>query len=608
MGACVTSVLDGSPQQTAAAGDEPESSQRSAATTRWRALIPILLLLGFAAHVAWRLWLLREVPYVVAHADEDRYLLSARALAGGPGGFGNDTEAFRRLGYPLLLVPIYWYVEDPFRVLHIAKIIGAVANALAFPLAYLFARRFLGAGQWPALGMAFVGAALPAIVYYSEFALTDVLFAPIGLAWLLLLHGWLAGRTATGRMAAAIGAGLVVGYANLVHVRGLVMLGVHLGVVVVVLWAKHGRKLWALSSAGVAIATMAVDFVVKADLGTRVEHGGVEPEGQMTTALTTALGLVRVITDTAGQFWYLAVATGGLGAVGVVVAWRAVRQPGDFAKRVMYGTILATTTLIGLASSAALPVDQRVSNHAYFRYIAFLAPAWLMIGIWALVTKQFGDRLKLMMRALAVIGVVQFVLLARMGPAEWFHPFDTPEISFLSNSFGEFRPFKATVLAVVFLALWLMRRWAIPLGVLAVVCGLCMVVVNDKSIKPMIAQEYIPGSRLVQDLGVTRNDVVETVAQVDLGSQMNHQREVTWMGVPTFDAKTGTPSPEATVVIAPWYPDTGVEEDTEKDDTEPKIKTTHWDGTAMGWTRVYTYLNGKRQWALWRRTSSLTTP
>jgi hypothetical protein len=550
-------------------------------------------LVGYAAHVCWRLWLLRYVPVVVAHADEDRYLLIARSLAGGPGGFGNDTEAFRRLGYPLILTPIYYFTEDPFRVHNIAQMVGAFINALAFPLAYLFARRVLSTGRWLSLGMAFVAAVLPAIVYYSQFVLTDVMFAPIGLAWLLLIHGWLAGRTSASRLAAGIGAGLVVGFAFVVHVRGTVMLGVHLGLVLLVIVAKRGKRAWALASAGAAIAATFIDFFAKQALGTSMVHGGQEPNNQMLAALTDALHFVRTLTDATGQLWYLAVATGGLGAVGLVVAWRALRGPGDFVHRTMLGTILVTTVLISLASASALQLDNRVSNHAYFRYIAFLAPVWAMIGIAALVQAGLRDRVRLIGAASAVIGVTLFVVLARISSTEWFHPFDTPESSAMTGSWDQFRPFKATIVAFVLLALWLIRKTWIPMAVVVVVSALAMVSINVNAIQPMSELEYIPGSRLVQDLGIDADDVVQTAEQVDMGSQLNFEREIFWQRLTSFDAEGGRPDSATTVVIAPWYPFP----------TEDQEDVVHWDGTSLGWTRVYTYMNEKRQWAVWRRST-----
>jgi hypothetical protein len=478
-------------------------------------------------------------------------------------------------------------------VYHLAQMVGAFINALAFPLAYLFARRVLGTGRWLSLGMAFAAAALPAIVYYSQFVLTDVMFAPIGLAWLLLIHGWLAGRTAASRLAAAIGAGLVVGFAYVVHVRGTVMLGVHLGLVLLIIIAKRGRRMWAVASAVAAVAATIVDWIAKQSLGTTMVHGGQEPNNQMLEALTDALNFVRMVTDATGQLWYLAVATGGLGAVGLVVAWRALRTPGDFVRRTMLGVTLVATVLIALASASALQLDNRVSNHAYFRYIAFLAPVWVMIAIAALAEAGLRDRLRLIGAATGVIAVTLFVVLARISSNEWFHPFDTPEASAMTGAWDQFRPFKATVVALALLALWLILNTFLPFVTLVAVSAAAMVSINVNAIQPMTKLEYLPGSKLVQELNVTPEDVVQTAEQIDMGSNLNFQREIYWQRLTSFDALSGRPDSATTVVIAPWYPFP----------TKDQDDVVHWDGTELGWTRVYTYLNEERQWALWRRST-----
>ncbi len=592
----VTSLLN---RPTRDAAEQAGDTATSTTGRGWRFAVPVLLVIGFAAHLAWRIWLIRYVQTVVAHADEDRYLLSARALAGGPGGFGNDTFAFRRLGYPMLLAPIYSYTQDPFRVYHFAQLIGAVINAFTFPLAYLFARRVLATSRPLSLAMAFVAAALPAVVYYSEFALTDVLFAPLGLLWLLLLHGWITGKSSLGRTLAAVGAGAVVGYTYVVHVRGLVLLAVHIGLAIALVLMKRRKFALPLVSAVVAVVVSQLDVLLKAIVGNRLAHGGIEPDTKMWDAITSALGFVRTITDATGQFWYLAAATGGLGILGVIVAFRAVRSQEDFGRKAIYAVLLSSTVLIALVSAAAIPSDDRVSNHVYFRYIAWTAPIWMMIGIAALVAAQRAVRFRLMRDAGIVMGISLFVVLARMAPDDWFSPFDTPETSFLSNNWSEFRPFKVTILTLVFLAFWLTRRWLIPMSLTLALWAGAMVAINAKAIEPMVAVEYRPGSRLVQDLGVTPNDVVEQAVQVDLGSRLNHQREIYWAPVNEFDAITGLPSPHATVVIAPWNPKYA--NVTCSEDETAKCTHMHWDGTQRGWTLIYIYANGDRHWAMWRR-------
>jgi hypothetical protein len=557
---------------------------------------------GYVLQVAWRLWLARSVPTPVAHSDEDRYLLAARALAGGPGGFGNDTAAFRRLGYPLLLTPIYWFTSDPFKVFNAAQVIGAVINALTFPLAYLFGRRVFGTERRLALGLAFVAATLPSVVYYSEFALADAIFAPLGLGWLLLLHGWLAGRTSLSRAVGAIGAGIVVGYANVVHVRGLVLLGIHLAVLAALVIAQRSRWLLAMASAVAALAMIPLEWAAERLIGDRLVHGGIEPAGPMWSRITHARGIVHILCDAAGQIWYSGVATWGLAAVGLVVAVQRIRgrdvDETDRPQRVVLASAVAATVLIALSSAAALPADGRVSNHAYPRYIAFLMPVWVFLAAVALIGAGRRRALRLVGIATALMAGGAFLVLARMPDLfrEWFHPFDTPEVSFLTNTWRALPVAQATVMAALILgALTLaltMLRWphraAIALAGVLVVNVAAMEVINAKSLRPMAAREYATAPRLVGDLRLGPGDVVVTSRRVALGPKMNHQREVYWDTLPDFDERVADPPARATAVIAPWKTAGGVKD---------------WDGEALGWKRVAGDPVG--EWAVWLRESDL---
>jgi hypothetical protein len=564
--------------------------------SRWWPVAAVVA--GFLLQLGWRLWLARSVTTPVAHADEDRYLLSARVLAGGPGGLGNDTEAFRRMGYPLLLAPIYRFTVNPWAVYHAAQALGAVVNALTFPLAYVFARRVLRVrSSWLALGLAFAAAALPAVVYYGEFALTDAVFPPLGLAWLLLLHGWLVGRTARARVLAAVGAGVAVGYMYTVHVRGAVLLAVHLAALGAVVLARRSRWKVALASAAVALAVTRLNWLAERLVGDRLATGGVEPQGRLWLRLTTAGGLVHTFCDAAGQLWYAGVGTWGLAAVGFVVAVDRVRGrfPGgmDRAQRVVLAAALTSTVLVALTSAAALPNDGRMSNHAYFRYIAFGAPVFVMLAGLALFRAGSRDARRLVARAAAGLAVGTFLVLSQLTEVgrEWFHPFDTPEVSAMTASWQRMPVAEATAVALALLVVLASTlagrrsRYA-PALALAGVLGLGMGTVaaaNAWSVGPMAAAEYRTAPRLVADLGIGPGDVVVSSKWVPLGARLNHQREVYWARVPEFDDRTAGPPAGATVVVAPWHSrDAG-----------------DWHGGALGWRMVAGDPAGG--WAVWRR-------
>src|ERR687893_249874 len=79
-------------QQPSTSQQEPEQRGESVVaadgSSSWlaRRWVPVAIVVGFLAHVAWRVWLARDLVTPAAHADEDGYLIAARVLAGGPGG------------------------------------------------------------------------------------------------------------------------------------------------------------------------------------------------------------------------------------------------------------------------------------------------------------------------------------------------------------------------------------------------------------------------------------------------------------------------------------------------------------------------------------------
>jgi hypothetical protein len=56
------------------------------------------------------------------------------AHAGAPSDFSYGT--LYQSGYPLLLVPIYWFTGNPVTVYHVTMVVNAVVNAARMPLAY----------------------------------------------------------------------------------------------------------------------------------------------------------------------------------------------------------------------------------------------------------------------------------------------------------------------------------------------------------------------------------------------------------------------------------------------------------------------------------------
>ncbi|NRQ38146.1 hypothetical protein HII36_40905, partial [Nonomuraea sp. NN258] len=223
-----------------------------------------LLAIGWVLQVAVRLWLFRYHAGPVANPDETGYLVAARWLAGGPSA-DLSGSTFYQGGYALLLVPVFWVTSDPAAAYRLVVVVGSMASAAAFPLAFALLRR-LGTGRRTALAAAFAAGFSPALLLFSGLALADAVLPAVVLGWLVAVHD----LARHGSTRAGVAAGALAAYAMAVHLRGTVIVAVF-ALVVIALMAR-GRMpvrggLVSLGVVGVgAAAGKALNAVLSAEL------------------------------------------------------------------------------------------------------------------------------------------------------------------------------------------------------------------------------------------------------------------------------------------------------------------------------------------------------
>lgn len=589
----------------------PGLARPEPSTPDGRRRLALLLVLGTAMQAGWRILLCRAVPYALVQPDEHGYLIAARVFAGGPGGRSpGENPLLRRVGYPLLISPAYWFDADhPFQVFRHVQVINAVLSALVFPLGFLFARRVLGLSTRWAVALAFAVAALPAAGYYAQFALIDTVLPPIVLGWLVLLHASL--RRAAGRTAGvAAGAGALAGLADLMHVRGAVVVAVHVVLLLALAATGRIRPAPALAGAGAAVAVSALDPVLKAILGGAVViPSAATSESRLSVHLTTMDGLVTTLLRACGQFWSLTVGTWGVGAVAVALVaaglvarfrWpgrvRPPRWPGpDRARRLVLAAALAATVGVALLSAAGLPDDGRVNHDVYPRYLSCLVPVWALAGLAAVLSAGVRRAVARAAAGATLLGAAG--LLARES-VRWhlgarpvrrfFITWDAPDTSFLTGRYDTLRVAAATLVAAGLLVLCALllshRRTAVP-AVVALVAfnGAALATLTARVTGPESAAVYRHVPRLVADLGVRHTDRVASDGRVDYIAAGQHEREVYWSRVRYFDGRRQLPPPGATVVLAPWY---------------FRAPARNW-AAPPGWHRAGG--DPAHHWALWRR-------
>ncbi|MFC4007644.1 hypothetical protein ACFOY2_10440 [Nonomuraea purpurea] len=416
---------------------------------RSRSRLGWVLAAGWIAQVALRLWLYRYHTGPVANPDETGYLLAARWLAGGPGA-DLSGSTFYQAGYASVLVPIFWFVADPVTAYRLVVVVGSMAAAGAFPLAYLLLRR-MGLGGRASLVLAFVAGLSPALLLFSGLALADAILPALVLGWLVATHDFVA----RGSVRAAVAAGAISGFAMGVHLRGMVVLAVFALTVAVVFRRVPPRAAaGALLAAG---ATLAVGKVLNGALSAALYPSGARDlTGMLVSRLTSADGQAWALSGAAGQLWYLIVGTWGLAGVGMAGAVvLLMRRAAPFAHRVLAGILLVTTLGIAYASSAALPDEHRVGNYVYGRYLACVAVAWTLAGALALI--RVG-RPAVLRYAAAATGL----LAVTGGVAAWyagdrldrygFIAFDFPEVIFLTGVPDKLDMVRTSLCALILLA------------------------------------------------------------------------------------------------------------------------------------------------------------
>ncbi|MFI6780283.1 hypothetical protein [Micromonospora sp. NPDC050276] len=552
---------------------------------RW--LVPLLLVVGWVLSVAWRMWLSRHIVLPIAHTDEDSYLNTARALAGGPGGFSSENDLLRRVGYPMLISPAFLGDRDFADSYRLVQLINAMVNSTLLPLAYLFGRRLFALRRSYALLGAVVAATLPATVFYAGVAMIDAVLAPLVVAWLLAVHRWVA---RPGALAAAT-VGLLVGCFHLLHSRGLVIVAVHAGLVLLLFVRRRINPPVVLAALLPVLALALVNEAVIRHLGSAVYLLGDTPGGSTIEAVASFRGVVRAGAAVTTQLWYLVVITFGLAGVAWAAAVRELWRPryGDAVRWTMGVGLVVTVGVAGGSSVILAGVTGKPLDAIYGRYVQMLAPFWLLVGLGVLLSAvhRVAVRRVAVAVALLVAGgtviAVRLAYVASQGHSLRYGGYSAPELMVLTGGWRELRPVTGTLVGIVGCLLLVvaarMPRLRLPiLGALVVVNLVTMQVIEQRIVRTFVA--IATPTPQVADVGVRPGERVWASTGVPFILRFNLSHQVTWTDVRWFDEQ---PPAAAQVVFVRWAPG-------QADD---------WDGAAYGFVRLGG--NPAQHWAAWRR-------
>lgn len=570
---------------------------------RWSRWWVLWLVLGYLAQVAFRLWLSRNQAVPLANPDESAYLVEARVLAHAGAGSDFSYGTLYQGGYPLALVPIYWFTSNSVTVYHATMAVNAVLNSLLMPLAYLALRR-LYLRRWVAYAGAAAAALVPEGVFYTQYAMSDAIFPVVVLAWLLAVHTWLTARSWQASLGAAVLSALLAGYAYAIHSRGLVIV-IGFGVVAVFAAIRRLIPAWTVAAAG--IVTLAVlgasKWLDRRIVDLVYAEGPRSLTGQALNRMTKVREQIRIVEMAGGELWRLTLDTWGIAAVGVVAAVVVVFRP-KVHRDLRIMAALATAILLAIVyiAPAALPSDQG-ETWASGRYPDAMEVTFFIVGIVVLLRAR-GRWLAGYGAAAAVMAVATGLIVTHYaGPFErvtGFRTFNWAEPAVLSWSWNYLSIRKATAAGAGLLVLWVMLglllrrlsgrsfgRW----GAALLLPVLAMNVFALTAMSTKISQASTPDQR-ANTLALVTGTGLQPGGQVALDDSMRAEWqswipqsfEVWWTDLDFVDGSKGVLPAGTTVFEVAW--------------PQGKPAQASWPQAPAGWHVVAA--SSEHHWVVWR--------
>ena len=575
----------------------------------------LLLVAGWLVQAGLRVWLSRMQTVPLATPDEAAYLIAARVLAGGvPANFSYST--LYPAGYPLLIAPVYWFTHNPVTVYRTTLLfINAPISAAVMPLAYLAGRR-LRLDRPAAYGVATVAALLPAALFYSEFAMTDAIYPVLALGWLLAVHSWLTASSPRGRYAAAFGSALLAGYADAVHMRGLVIVVVYVVLGAVIAWRGWAPRGTVLAAAVALAVPLWATSVLNGTLARAMYPSGARSlGGEIIIRVNNLHDAVLVAEEAAGQMWRFVLDGWGVAGIGLVAAVAfLLRRGGRRDLKVMAAVCVAVTLAIAVTAPAALPPDQS-QTWASGRYLDCMVVAFFVAGAAVLLR---ADRRRILVYAACVVpptlvaGIAVFAYAGASVPTAGFGAaFAFAEPAVLTQNWTQANVFLATAVALLLLAAWVgvvlaADRWngrlgggwglwrgrgrEVVLGLLGVVSLVAVVQMTGNIAQGSLTAQEANTTGLVTASGLRPGQVLAvdegTHAQgVSWESWMPQAFEIWWAQLEFFNPAKGPPPANATVVEAEWQPG--------------QSARASWPAAPPGWRVVAS--DRAAGWVAWRR-------
>jgi hypothetical protein len=559
----------------------------------------LLLVLGWLVQAGLRAWLSRDQVVPLAIPDESAYLIGARVFAGGvPANFSYST--LYPAGYPLLMVPVYWFTHNPVTVYRAVLLgINAPISALIMPLGYVACRR-LGLERLAAYAVAMVAALVPAALFYSEYAMTDAIYPVLVLAWLLALHSWLTARSVRGQYVAAVGSALLAGYSYAVHSRGAVMVAGYVVVALLVAWRRMVPFRTAVAAAVALCLPLGAAHLLNDHISSVMYPSGPRTlAGEALIRLHSVHGIIFVCEMAVGQMWRFVLDGWGVAALGLVAAvWVVFQRSFSDDARIMAGLAVGVTLVTAAVSPAGLPPTQPQA-WASGRYLDGMLVAFFLVGCVVLLR---ASRRWLVIWAACVTlptlvaAIVVFAYAGGSLPESGFGAgFVFGEVAVLTQNWVSANVWVATLVAlvllwaavgvVIFASRWGLRWRAVVLAGLGAVSLVAVFQMTSNISQASTPSQENITTNFVTGTGLKPGEHLALGWGVSWETWMPQAYQVWWAQLEWFNSASSPPPANATVVEVYW--------------PAGQPASASWPHAPAGWRVVLT--DRSDDWVAWRR-------
>lgn len=365
--------------------------------------IPIkLLILGSVALVAVHLLIAWPIVGPLVSQDEAGYLGNARWIAGSSIVPEMGLAPTYAWGYSLLLAPITYLVQDPALLYRLVQLINALLLASLFPLLWFLLVQVGNVQPSLALLPAITASTYPSLLVQSSTAWSENVLAPLTVL-LAISTWWLLQDSLVWQRFTIAPVALFLYAAHPRYLPILALVSIYLiGLALlkrIPYYVLAGNLCFLLP--GLASIRLVSNSLIEARWQTW--HYGENPSARILSRITDLAYWPRILSNSLGQAWYLAVSSLGFVVLGgICIGWwlffreRTSERHADVqgGRNSIWADSSRLSVLLIISYAAAIFISSvvffsggvpRIDHRIYGRYNESFVPMWIAVGALSLM-------------------------------------------------------------------------------------------------------------------------------------------------------------------------------------------------------------------------------